>query len=105
MPYKQEMDKKYYRQKGSNSFIKVIHEVETQGEIFKGKLRTFEVISISSIFGRRLEVSVQEEMREDSLVEKIPQAFKEISQEEYEKYKTYALELIEKTKEFVNRDK
>lgn len=99
------MDKKYYRQKGSNFFIKAIHEVETQGEIFKGKLRTFEVISISSIFGRRLEVGVQEEMREDSLVEKIPQAFKEISQEEYEKYKTYALELIEKTKEFVKGNK
>lgn len=99
------MDKKYYRQKSSSSFIKVIHEVETQGEIFKGKLRTFEVISISSIFGRRLEVSVQEEMREDSLVEKIPQAFKKISQEEYEKYKTYALELIEKTKEFVKGNK
>lgn len=99
------MDKKYYRQKGSNSFIKVIHEIETRGEIFKGKLRTFEVISISSIFGRRLEVGVQEEMREDSLVEKIPQAFKEISQEEYEKYKTYALELIEKTKEFVKGNK
>lgn len=98
------MDKKYYRQKSSGSFIKVIHEVETQGEIFKGKLRTFEVISISSIFGR-LEVSVQEEMREDSLVEKVPKVFKEISQEEYEKYKTYALELIEKTKEFVKGNK
>ena len=99
------MDKKYYRQKSSSSFIKVIHEVETQREIFKGKLRTFEVISISSIFGRRLEVSVQEEMREDSLVEKVPKVFKEISQEEYEKYKTYALELIEKTKEFVKGNK
>lgn len=98
------MDKKYYRQKSSGSFIKVIHEIETQGEIFKGKLRTFEVISISSIFGR-LEVSVQEEMREDSLVEKVPKVFKEISQEEYEKYKTYALELIEKTKEFVKGNK
>ena len=98
------MDKKYYRQKSSSSFIKVIHEVETQGEIFKGKLRTFEVISISSIFGR-LEVSVQEEMKEDSLVEKVPKVFKEISQEEYEKYKTYALELIEKTKEFVKGNK
>lgn len=98
------MNKKYYRQKSSSSFIKVIHEVETQGEIFKGKLRTFEIISISSIFGR-LEVSVQEEMREDSLVEKVPKVFKEISQEEYEKYKTYALELIEKTKEFVKGNK